>query len=508
MVAEPMSKYPSSAVRGFDAIVGNMPFLGGRRISTQHGDDYAAWLTGVQGGTGGTDYVGYFFLRGRDLVAARAAIGLIATDAIGDGDNRRTTLVPLVEGGFELYRAQTGLPWPGKAAVLVAVVHLVRGEVAQHVKTKVFDSRTVPWINSRLRAAPERPDPLPLRDNDGCALVGCFLRGDGFLLSPEEAEAHVRQNPAESAVVKPYLTGDDLNNRPDQSPSRHVITFWDLSIEAAQRFPAAFRILEERVRPQRMRLKTTGADADHRKHWWRFANTRKELRERTSELPRVLAAARVSKHVLFSFTSPEYVPSEQVVVFPLPSFTAFAVLQSRIHEAWVLLVAGARGEGVRYSASECFDNFAFPMRDPLSPHAELETTGRLTYEARTAYTERVGIGLTDLYNRLGDPSCSDPEIAELRRSHEAMDRAVLAAYGWSEIQVPSFCPQGRSERSAREAFRDDVTDRLHVLNTERSSLDATPARTTPTVRKSGSKAKPGIARAAEPKPRRRRRTGG
>lgn len=503
-----MSVRPPPVVTGFDAILGNMPFLGGRRIATQHGEDYAAWLTDVQGGTGGTDYVGYFFLRGRELVPERAAIGFIATDAIGDGDNRRTTLVPLVDGGFELYRAQTGLPWPGKAAVLVAVVHLARGEVAQRVKAKVFDSRTVPWINSRLRAAPERPDPLPLRDNDGCALVGCFLRGDGFLLSPEEADAHVREHPAEAAVVKPYLTGDDLNNRPDQRPSRHVITFWDMSLEEAQGFPASFRILEDRVRPQRMRLKTSGVDADHRKHWWRFANTRKELRERTTGLPRVLAAARVSKHVLFSFTSPDFVPSEQVVVFPLPSFTAFAVLQSRVHESWVLLVAGARGEGVRYSASECFDNFAFPVRDALSALSDLEAIGRLAYEARTAYTALTGIGLTDLYNRLKDASCSDPQIEDLRRLHEAMDRAVLSAYGWSDIQLPPFCSLGRSYESARDAFRDEVTDRLHVLNTERSSSETSPLRAGSTVRKAGSRAKPGIARAAEPKPRSRRRTGG
>ena len=179
------------------------------------------------------------------------------------------------------------------------------------------------------------------------ALVGCFLRGEGFLLSPAEAREFLAAHPEEAAVVRPFLVGDDLNNSVEQQAQRSVIDFRDWYLEEAARFPHAMAILEERVRPQRERLKLTGADADHRRYWWRFANTRRELREQASLLPRFLATGRVSKHSTFAFVPSDWTPSEQVVVFPLPNATSFAMLQSRVHRVWVELQATHMGEGLR-----------------------------------------------------------------------------------------------------------------------------------------------------------------
>lgn len=469
---------PSGRVTGFSVLTGNMPFLGGRRIATEHGERYTQWLTDQYSGTGGTDYVGYFLLKATDLLAQRGTVGFIATDAISDGDNRRTTLARLLsaEGGFELYRAQDGLPWPGNAAVLIAVLHLARGGVATEVRAKLLNGRRVPGINSRLQAGPERPEPVALAANDGCAFVGCFLRGDGFVLSPEEGEELLRKNPSEARVVRKFLVGDDLNNRPDQTPSRYVVSFEDMSLEEARQFPAAFAIVNERVRPQRERLKSTGADADHKKHWWRFANTRRELREKLATTQRVIATARVSKHVLFSFASAEWVPSEQVVVFPFDSLSLFGVLQSRVHGIWVRLTAGARGEGVRYSASECFDGFPFPDPSPLAALPEVERATSALCEARSRYLSDKRVGLTESYNRLFDPKCIDEAIVALRRLHEDLDRAVLGAYRWADLGVPAF-------GEAESHFEGSVIDRLFGLNAERGGARPAAASGGPKVKK-------------------------
>jgi hypothetical protein len=77
-------------------------------------------------------------------------------------------------------------------------------------------------------------------------------------------------------------------------------------------------------------------------------------------------------------------------------------------------------------------------------------------------------GLTKTYNALKDPSNAEPRIQELRRLHEQMDRAVLDAYGWTDIAVPPFCPCTDGDRAALQAFEDDVIDRLYVLNAERA----------------------------------------
>ena len=77
-------------------------------------------------------------------------------------------------------------------------------------------------------------------------------------------------------------------------------------------------------------------------------------------------------------------------------------------------------------------------------------------------------GLTKTYNALKDPTSTDPRILDLRRLHEDMDAAVLAAYGWADVPVPPYCPLTDADREALQAFEDEVIDRLYVLNAERA----------------------------------------
>lgn len=282
---------------------------------------------------------------------------------------------------------------------------------------------------------------------------------------------------------------------------RYVVDFRDLTLEAARRFPHALAIVEERVRPGRERLKATGADAEHRKCWWRFANVRKELRDRALEVPRLLATARVSKHSTFAFVPASWTPSEQVVVFPLPHWTAFAVLQSRVHGAWVELQATHMGEGIRYSASECFAPFPFPERDPRAEVPELEAIGQCLHEARAELMRERQIGLTATYNLLTDAPADDAGIAALRTLHAELDAAVLGAYGWSDVAVP---PTGQSDR----AFEDAVAGRLFALNQRRVEAGWEAESATVGESEVAKAVGPGPRKVMTPRARGERRTGG
>ena len=79
-----------------------------------------------------------------------------------------------------------------------------------------------------------------------------------------------------------------------------------------------------------------------------------------------------------------------------------------------------------------------------------------------------GQGLTKTYNALKDSENEEPRVLELRRLHEDMDRAVLDAYGWADIEVPPYCPKTEADRAALQEFEDEVIDRLYVLNAERA----------------------------------------
>jgi hypothetical protein len=455
--------------QGIAVFSGNMPFLGGRRIATEHGEAYAQWLTDRYDGTGDTDYVGYFFLRARELASDTACIGFITTASIADGDNRRTVLARLcdVDTVFEIYSATTGVPWTGNAQVLVSYVHLARNVPAAELVPKKLNGRDVHMINSRLRGGTEWPTPTALPENRDLALVGCFLRGEGFILDWDEGEAIPRAHPEEANVIRPFLTGSDLNETPDQRARRYVIDFGEMTLDEARNYPHALAIVEQNVRPHRERLKATGGDAGHRKYWWRFANVRRELRERAAVIPRFLATARVSKHTVFSFVPTAWTPSEQVVVFPLSTFTAFAVLQSRVHRTWVVFQASHMGEGLRYSATDCFAPFPFPMTDPNVVIAELESLGAVLYEARSVAMRSRQIGLTRLYNALLDVQDGSADLAALRDLHEKVDQAVLRAYTWDGLHVPSFAGD-ESSSAERDVFEDAVGERLFALNALRA----------------------------------------
>jgi hypothetical protein len=98
-------------------------------------------------------------------------------------------------------------------------------------------------------------------------------------------------------------------------------------------------------------------------------------------------------------------------------------------------------------------------------------------------------GLTDTYNRLKDPDCSDSRIVHLRQLHEQLDTAVLKAYGWSDIKIPPFCVATDEDKVALQAFEDEVIDRLFVLNEVRAKEEKTQAAkwAAPTKVKGGAK---------------------
>lgn len=196
---------------------------------------------------------------------------------------------------------------------------------------------------------------------------------------------------------------------------------------------------------------------------------------------------------MFSFQPVGRVFSHKVYVFALSQFQHFGLLQSRIHVAWTWLLSSTLEDRLNYSATDCFETFPFPTDDAL---ATLDPIGQQLYDARAAYMVATNQGLTATYNQLKDPDCSPdcPEdlaaIEHLRRLHEDLDRAVLAAYGWSDIAVPPFCPKTDAERAAVSLFEDLVIDRLFALNAERAAAEAKAAGTTASM-------KPGKPKAAK-----------
>jgi hypothetical protein len=236
--------------------------------------------------------------------------------------------------------------------------------------------------------------------------------------------------------IAPYIGGEELNDTPTQLHTRYVINFGQISLADAEQWPDLLDIVRAKVKPDRDRLREdTGPGAHGKKWWWQYQHPRQELYEAIAGLNRVLVLSRVGQHGAFSFLPAGMVYSEAVIVFARDSYTLFFALQSRPHEIWARFFASSLEERLRYTASDCFETFPFP--EAFESNAPLESAGQTYYEFRAALMVRNNEGLTKTYNRFHGPNESSPDILKLRQLHEAMDRAVLDAYGWSD--VPTRC---------------------------------------------------------------------
>jgi hypothetical protein len=466
---DPLDKDRVNRAAWMDAFVGNPPFLGGRRISGTLGDSYSQWLEFTHSASKNSDLCAHFFRRADFLLGQHGAIGLIATNTIAQGDTRSTGLQKIVNAGGAIYDAVRSMKWPGEANVAVAVVHLAKGHLASvSGLRRRLDGVEVASINSRLRPKPERPDPHPLAENDGLSFQGSIVLGMGFTLSPEERDALIRKNKHNAERLFPYLGGEEVNTSPTQSFDRYVINLGSMKLDEARNWPDLLDLLMERVKPERDKLRRAKADPD----WWQWWRARPELHEALRGKKRCLVTAQVTKHLCFSFQPTGRVFSQKLIIFPVEDHGRFAVLQSRIHSAWTWLLSSTMRNDLNYSASDCFDTFPFPTAETLAPTGDLEAIGARLYETRARLMVERNQGLTTTYNQLKDPACDDPEILALRRLHEGLDRAVLAAYAWPDIPVPAYeSPTTPASRVAQESFEDEIIDRLFALNATRAEKE-------------------------------------
>ncbi len=210
-------------------------------------------------------------------------------------------------------------------------------------------------------------------------------------------------------------------------------------------------------------------------------------------IPRVLVTPRVAKYRIFSWSSESVLPDSRIYVFSKGDDVWLGLCQSALHEVWSLRLASWHGIGndPTYNNETCFETFPFPEgltpNLPASAYADDPRAVRIAEAAKALdekrrawlnppdlveivpevvptaargekprrYPDRIvpknveaavklkERTLTNLYNQ---------RPAWLAALHEALDRAVAAAYGWPE-----------------NIATDEALARLLALNLERAA---------------------------------------
>ena len=532
---------------GFDAIVGNPPFAGKNSVAAGNVANYPNWFKQVHAEShGNSDLVAHFFRRAFDLVRDQGVFGLIATNTIAQGDTRASGLRWICRHCGEIFSVRRRVKWPGLAAVIVSVLHVAKGSVTDR---KQIDGRDVERITAFLFHRGGHDDPARLEANARRSFLGSNVLGMGFTFDDSdkkgvatplsEMRRLIAQDPRNQEMIFPYIGGEEINTSPTHAHHRYIMNFRDFPLrredvdappvaaqgntELADRrsargkaswvgatdeqrrawlqqgrvpldypepvaadWPDLLAIVEERVKPERMAQKDRGAKGT----WWQFIRTRPELYTAIAYLERVLVISQTSKTTMFTFLPTSMVYSTKVGVFPYKTCAAFCGLQARPHEIWARFFGSTMKDDAVYTPSDCFETF--PFHDGWEIDPALEAAGKEYYEFRANLMVRNDEGLTTTYNRFHDPYENDPDIATLRELHGAMDRAVLDAYGWSDI--PTDCDflldyeideeeWGTRKKPYRyrwpDAVRDEVLARLLELNAQRAAEDIRAGRVRP-----------------------------
>ncbi|MGR6320069.1 SAM-dependent DNA methyltransferase [Micromonospora soli] len=452
---------------GFDAIIGNPPFLGGQKLTGALGTVYREHLIRAigRGARGSADLVAYFVLRAHGLLNGAGQTGLIATNTLAQGDTREVGLDQVAATGATIRQAIKSKPWPSRSAALeFCAIWTSRAPLWRKAECRV-DSLVVAGIKPSLDPVSRVVgNPYRLVASQQVAFKGTEVTAiDGFTMTPGSARALIDANPRNREVLLPFLNGSDLNSRPDVSASRWIINFYDWSEDRAKSYPDCYQRLLDLVKP----VLSKNNNPSLREFWWRYKRPAPAMQAAIAGLKRVVVITLVSKTVM-----PVMVPTGQVFAHKLAVFATddpamLAALSSGPHYWWATSRSSTMKADLNYSPSDVFETLALP---------ELTSVIRALGDRLDTYRRDVMLrrqaGLTATYNLVFDPACQDADIVELRRIHEDIDEAVCRAYGWDDLVEQGldhgFHRAGAYTRyTVGPAAQREILDRLLELNHQR-----------------------------------------
>ncbi|MFZ1475376.1 MAG: type IIL restriction-modification enzyme MmeI, partial [Anaerolineae bacterium] len=440
-----------------DVIIGNPPFLGGKRLRSELGDVYVNKLFDLYGGRvpREADLVCYWFEKARTQIEQGKAkrAGLLATQGIRGGANRK--VLERIKASGDIFWAQSDRDWIlDGATVHVSMVGFDAG-----VETsRMLNGQAVTVINADLTATSDLTAAQRLPENFGLSFMGVTPAGS-FDVPESQAREWIALplNPngrSNKDVLRPYFNGIDLTRRPRNV---WIIDYGlDTPIAEAALYEIPFEYLRKHVQPERSKNNRQA----YRERWWLHAEARPAMRAALQPLRRYIGTSMVSKHFFFSWLPSEVLPANLLIVVARDDDYFFGVLHSRMHELWARRMGTQLREaesGSRYTPTTCFETFPLPWPPGQEPVDDgrvqaIAAAAQELVRLRDAWLNPPGAGeaelkkrtLTNLYN--ARPTWLD-------HAHRKLDAAVLAAYGW---------PTGLTD--------EDILARLLALNLARAGV--------------------------------------
>ena len=486
-----------------DAVVGNPPFVGDKKMRAELGAAYTEALRAAYKGRvpGGADLVCYWFEKARGQIerGALQRAGLVATNSIRGGRNRE--VLDAIVKTTRIFEAWSDEPWVNDGAAVR--VSLIGFGVSSAMPS--LDGEAVVGIGAEL--SPLTSDALalssamPLSENGAAAFQGP-TKGGAFDVPGVVARKWLVEpgvNARNANVVRPWANGQAVVGR---WPDMWIIDFGSMSEGDAARHEGPFGWIEQHVLPERRASKEPGM----RSRYWQFKRSGADVKDALRNLRRFIATPEVSKHRVFVFLPESIAPDKNLIAIAREDDATLGLLQSRVHQVWALQQGTSLEDRPRYTSSTTFRSFPFPagltpadtahqrtealadgalipadLAPQARPHAEAIARAakrlvdlRETWLNPPEWSERIaevvplGMQHSPYPQRIVAKAGFDKELAKrtltnlynqrpawLAQAHAALDAAVAAAYGWADYS-PAL-PD------------DEILRRLLALNLERAA---------------------------------------
>lgn len=415
-------------------IMGNPPFVGYSLQSKEQKADMLAIYVDEKGKpyktAGKIDYVAGWYFKAAQLMHSTAIrTAFVSTNSITQGEQVASVWKPLYERfGVHIDFAHRTFRWDSEASLKAHVHCVIVGfsEAANAAARIIYDEGSVqkvenisPYLvaaetifieGNRKSIAGSR-----ILQNGGKPTEGGFL-----ILSEEEKNKLIKEEPLAEKFIRPYMMGKDFINR----KPRYCLWLVKASPSDLKKMPSVMKRIE--------------AVRDYRLQSPKLATQKKaetpmlfdEVRECTSNyiaIPKVSSENR--KYIPMDYLPPEIIPGDKLFMLQDATLYDFGILTSNVHMAWMRAVAGRLKSDYSYSNTIVYNNFPWPTPTPAQKE-RIEKTAQAILDARALYPES---SLADLYDELTMP-------VELRKAHRANDKAVMEAYGfWGRLNSEAAC---------------------------------------------------------------------
>lgn len=407
-------------------IIGNPPFLGYTQQTAEQKQD----LRLVHPDSKNIDYVsGWYFKAAEFIQGTQIRVAFVSTNSITQGEQVQSVWQPIFNKyGVHIDFAFRTFVWESASADAAAVhVVIVAFSSGASYKDKfIFNEKEKTQAKNISPYLIDTPNIFINKRTLPISTVPKMHRGSQptdngqFIFTEEEYNTFLAKNPDATFLFRPFMMGKDFIDR----KPRYCLWLADIEPAKLKKFP---EIISRIQNIKDFRLQSTKASTRKKAETPMLFDENQQPDTDYVALPVVSSENR--RYIPIDYLSRDIIAGNKLFIIEESTLYHFGILTSNVHMSWMRTVAGRLKSDYSYSNTIVYNNFPWP--EPSDQQRQkIEATAKAILDARANHP---GASLADLYDPLLMP-------ADLKKAHQANDKAVMEAYGfWKTVNTEAEC---------------------------------------------------------------------